>query len=218
VRGRLIVVFVALLGVLPAPPARAAAVTVVTIEGRGWGHGVGMSQYGARWMAEEGATPAQILQHFYPGTSLGTGRGPVRVVVHSVPSATVLAFPNGGEVRGNGQGFPVGVGPGGQVRVAFENGGYQVDRLMTAQSVHESSATPWGQVPTIPPLGSTTTTTRPRETTTTAGLLPVAPPSSSATTATTRPAPSTTTTTTAPTPAPPGAPPPTAVAPGGGAR
>ncbi len=38
--------------------------------GRGWGHGVGMCQTGAYGMALEGATCAQILQHYYPGIAL----------------------------------------------------------------------------------------------------------------------------------------------------
>ena len=40
--------------------------------GRGWGHGVGMSQYGAYAMARDGRSHSQILQHYYPGTSLHT--------------------------------------------------------------------------------------------------------------------------------------------------
>jgi len=39
---------------------------------RGYGHGVGMSQYGAQAMAEEGKTAAEILRHYYPGTELKT--------------------------------------------------------------------------------------------------------------------------------------------------
>jgi stage II sporulation protein D len=38
--------------------------------GSGRGHGVGMSQWGARAMAERGAGYREILQHFYPGTTL----------------------------------------------------------------------------------------------------------------------------------------------------
>jgi len=41
-----------------------------TISGSGAGHGVGMSQYGAYQLARNGATTEQILQHYYPGTSL----------------------------------------------------------------------------------------------------------------------------------------------------
>lgn len=36
----------------------------------GYGHGVGMSQYGARYYAMDGQTYDQILYHYYPGTQL----------------------------------------------------------------------------------------------------------------------------------------------------
>lgn len=38
--------------------------------GGGWGHGVGMSQYGAKGMADNGYTYDKILYHYYPGTYL----------------------------------------------------------------------------------------------------------------------------------------------------
>jgi stage II sporulation protein D len=44
----------------------------VRFEGRGWGHGVGLSQFGAKGMADRGYAYAQILAHFYPGTALAT--------------------------------------------------------------------------------------------------------------------------------------------------
>jgi len=40
--------------------------------GSGYGHGVGMSQIGARGMALESATATQILTHFYPGTEVAS--------------------------------------------------------------------------------------------------------------------------------------------------
>ncbi len=38
--------------------------------GEGWGHGVGMSQYGAKGMAEAGFGYEEILTHYYTGTHL----------------------------------------------------------------------------------------------------------------------------------------------------
>ena len=38
--------------------------------GRGWGHGIGMSQYGAKKMAEEGYTYEQIIKHYYTGVEI----------------------------------------------------------------------------------------------------------------------------------------------------
>ena len=37
---------------------------------RGYGHGVGMSQYGAQNMAKQGSDYKQILAWYYPGTEL----------------------------------------------------------------------------------------------------------------------------------------------------
>lgn len=37
---------------------------------RGYGHGVGMSQYGANGMAKQGFSYSDILSHYYPGTQL----------------------------------------------------------------------------------------------------------------------------------------------------
>lgn len=38
--------------------------------GAGWGHGVGMCQYGAMGMAQRGLPVQAILQHYYPGASI----------------------------------------------------------------------------------------------------------------------------------------------------
>ncbi|MHB1538315.1 MAG: SpoIID/LytB domain-containing protein [Solirubrobacteraceae bacterium] len=51
----------------PAQPAQ-----TLLIEGAGDGHGVGMSQWGALGFAEHGWTAAQILAHYYTGTSIGS--------------------------------------------------------------------------------------------------------------------------------------------------
>src|SRR5262249_60417994 len=53
------------------------------ISGRGWGHGVGMRQYGAYGYAQHGFTYAKILAHYFPGTELGTASGKVRVLLSS---------------------------------------------------------------------------------------------------------------------------------------
>ena len=42
----------------------------LVLEGRGWGHGVGLCQIGAAVMASRGYGYDEILQHYYPGTSL----------------------------------------------------------------------------------------------------------------------------------------------------
>ena len=48
---------------------------VAHFAGRGYGHGVGLCQWGAKGMAEQGASAAQILAFYYPGTVLGALAG-----------------------------------------------------------------------------------------------------------------------------------------------
>ena len=45
---------------------------VARFAGRGYGHGVGMCQWGAKGMAEQGSTARQILDFYYPGAVLGS--------------------------------------------------------------------------------------------------------------------------------------------------
>jgi stage II sporulation protein D len=61
-------------GILLAGVGSASASTQATgfyIDGAGFGHGVGMSQYGAAGYAEHGFGYKQILTHYYEGTTLG---------------------------------------------------------------------------------------------------------------------------------------------------
>ena len=51
--------------------APAGSGALLVFSGHGWGHGVGMSQYGAYGYAQHGSTYDQILAHYYPGTTLG---------------------------------------------------------------------------------------------------------------------------------------------------
>jgi stage II sporulation protein D len=46
--------------------------TSIVMSGGGWGHGVGMSQYGAKGMAEKGILYSKILSTYYVGTDLTT--------------------------------------------------------------------------------------------------------------------------------------------------
>ncbi len=49
--------------------------TKVTFRGKGWGHGVGLSQWGAKAMAKEGMSYRAILSFYYPKTRLMTRYG-----------------------------------------------------------------------------------------------------------------------------------------------
>lgn len=44
--------------------------TAFTVNGGGWGHGIGMSQYGANEMGKKGFNYQSILSFYYPGTTL----------------------------------------------------------------------------------------------------------------------------------------------------
>lgn len=122
-----------------AATAQEPLVPVLVIDGKGFGHGVGMAQEGAFWMARGGATTEAIFGQFYPGAAIGRARGPVRVPVLDAgpaPTSVVLGFPNGGEVRESGTGpagtgFPLRVPPGGRVRLVWE-GRYRVEPLFAA--------------------------------------------------------------------------------------
>lgn len=48
---------------------------LVLFEGRGWGHGVGFSQWGAKTMGERGNGYREILAFYYPGATLSVLKG-----------------------------------------------------------------------------------------------------------------------------------------------
>lgn len=53
-----------------APAARAQSEQMVKIKGGGWGHGLGMSQYGAYGRALNGKSATQILERYYTGAQV----------------------------------------------------------------------------------------------------------------------------------------------------
>jgi stage II sporulation protein D len=82
------------------------------ISGRGWGHGIGMSQWGAHGFALQGATYDQILAHYYRGTELG--RAPVariRVLLGEGKRALAIASETALTVR-DGSGAVHRLAPG----------------------------------------------------------------------------------------------------------
>ena len=81
---RLLITFPIIIALFAAAPAADAARSLV-IKGAGFGHGVGMSQYGAMGFAKQGRSYRQILAHYYTRTELGRlDRDPVvRVLVQA---------------------------------------------------------------------------------------------------------------------------------------
>lgn len=124
-----------------APAALSAEPTFV-IRGHGFGHGIGMSQYGAKGMAEHGWTYDRILSHYYQGTTLGSlaTEPVVRVAIHKTDT------PSGyWTVRGNNADIWVDYPGRSNSSAEYAGGGYLV--------------LPKGQSFTVCPLGSSTTIT-----------------------------------------------------------
>jgi peptidoglycan hydrolase-like amidase len=76
-----------LLGAAPAQAARADdPVTITTgtqlvVTSNGYGHGHGMSQWGAKGAAEAGLATADILRFYYPGTTVSSVSSAIRVLI-----------------------------------------------------------------------------------------------------------------------------------------
>ena len=67
--------------------------TAITLTGHGFGHGNGMSQYGALGAAQQGLTWQQIVAFYYPGTTLEPMGGKIRVLLtaDTTPDVQVVA-------------------------------------------------------------------------------------------------------------------------------
>ncbi|MDR2254012.1 MAG: SpoIID/LytB domain-containing protein, partial [Bifidobacteriaceae bacterium] len=95
-----------------APSATAAVPSTFTLNGSGYGHGVGMSQYGAREMAKAGNSAAQILGFYYPGTSVqARDVGTIRVQLVQTATAVIRHVGAAGTLTPvSGQARPVAKG------------------------------------------------------------------------------------------------------------
>lgn len=120
--------------------ARAAEVVQVpagfTITGSGFGHGVGMSQYGAQGMGLDGYTASQILTHYFPGTAVNAVALPsTNIRVGILQDRTFVAI-RGENVPGQTTGgafnvtvdanAPIAVAPGAVATFTTVNGQTQV--------------------------------------------------------------------------------------------
>ena len=98
-----------------APSADANQTSHITIRTFGWGHGVGMGQWGAEGMARGGSSYQQILNHYYTNTAIenastNSNWNDVRVQIRTTndpveiriaESGTRLAGPSGSDVNLN---------------------------------------------------------------------------------------------------------------------
>jgi stage II sporulation protein D len=115
---------------LSAGPAGAS--TLFTLTGHGWGHGIGMSQYGALGYAQHGWDHQRILTHYYTGTTIGLlARGTTeRVLLIDGRSSIHLSFTSAATATddaGTSRSLPAGA--------------YRVDLGTTAGKVRLWSAT-----------------------------------------------------------------------------
>ena len=107
---------------------------VLRLTGHGFGHGHGMSQYGAQGAARQGLTYRQISSFYYPGTTLGTTTGTIRVLISADTDHDVRVVPASGlavrEVGGSSYALPTTSGiktwrlstSGGKTVVSYDNG------------------------------------------------------------------------------------------------
>ena len=65
----------------PVAEARTPVTDSFTLTGHGWGHGHGLSQYGARGAARQGLKWRQIVGFYYPGTAVTKAQGKIRVLI-----------------------------------------------------------------------------------------------------------------------------------------
>jgi stage II sporulation protein D len=101
-----------------AAAATARASTALIVTGHGWGHGVGLSQWGAYGYARHGWKYGQILAHYYPGTKMSqVGDLRVRVLLAqgqasvTVGCATPMVVTDGRRLTRKLRAGIYGVGP-----------------------------------------------------------------------------------------------------------
>ena len=85
----------------------AAAPASFTVHGSGWGHGLGMSQYGAYGMALDGRSATNILEHYYEPAKVTTRTDDPTIRVQVRTGVTSVTVGRDGAVYlGELRGFP----------------------------------------------------------------------------------------------------------------
>lgn len=130
-----------LLAVLGSAPSQATEVPDVapasfTLEGSGFGHGVGMSQYGALAMAKAGYDAAGIATFYYPGTTVSPVPDDMDIRVNidyrkpEISVRTEPLDPTGGAIEVTVNGVATLGGPSDVFRFANEGGAVRVTRIV----------------------------------------------------------------------------------------
>jgi stage II sporulation protein D len=112
-----------LTGALSAPTAEAESVVAPSggrfvIKGAGFGHGHGMSQYGAYGAARKGLSWQQILAFYYPGTTLETmsTKTSIKVLISADSDNNLLVLPAKGLRVSDSNGHSLTLPTGSQYR------------------------------------------------------------------------------------------------------
>ncbi|HEX6208201.1 MAG TPA: SpoIID/LytB domain-containing protein [Actinomycetota bacterium] len=115
-------------GLLAAP---AGAAKGFRFNGSGWGHGIGLGQYGAFGLAKEGWGPAKIVRHFYTNTSVqrrDPPKGRFRVGLLQGRQSVSVAVQRGRAVLRVGKAVVERIRAGATRRILIVNGRYRVKR------------------------------------------------------------------------------------------
>ncbi|HUG87858.1 MAG TPA: SpoIID/LytB domain-containing protein [Actinomycetota bacterium] len=158
------ILLAALIAAPLAPFARAA--DRFTFHGSGWGHGIGLSQYGALGLAQEGWAPVRILKHYYTGVRVqrrDPPRDPLRVgllqyrgrvTVNAQSGPLDLALSNGTHIEtlASGRTRVIEV-VGGRFRIETPTGELVGDRLWGSSTRHLQVLRADGSIVRVPEWG-----------------------------------------------------------------
>jgi SpoIID/LytB domain protein len=117
---------VAVAVVLAGPAPKGNAQRIFNLWGSGWGHGIGMSQYGALGQAKEGRNYRDILAHYYQGTAVGSYPIPPEVRVGLLQNQSSVGFAGSGPAYTVAAGSSSWTAYGGWWRVTPIPGGMRV--------------------------------------------------------------------------------------------
>jgi stage II sporulation protein D len=130
-------VLVAMLApVVRSAPAAAQGAANFVFHGGGWGHGVGMSQNGARNMAAQGYGHVGILNFYYPNTAILPTQPLDNIRVH-VGDATRVEFSSEGSLLFERNGVGINSLGSGTIQVSAQEGGLQIGSVWTPTSPGE---------------------------------------------------------------------------------
>ncbi|CAN5435587.1 hypothetical protein BH11ACT8_BH11ACT8_10730 [soil metagenome] len=133
---------------------RAAGVTLV---GNGYGHGHGLSQWGAQYAAGKGLSHQKILAFYYPGLKKGSVGGAVKVLITADTSTDVMVKDRSGlKVRSLGNGkvyrltknavwwriLPDQRGKRSAIQYRGSRGGWKVFRTVAGEAQFDAGGSP----------------------------------------------------------------------------